>query len=233
MLFKLAVPLLGWPEEVRQFSVPIHAVVIGVFGVWAGWYLIDALNYSMVARARRTSGSADDIAISLFLGALRLTMLGAAAIYVAAALSIPTAGLLAGLGISGLAVAFASKETLSNVFGASILVADRPFRKGDWIATGDLEGTVEQVGIHSTRIRTLQDTEIVVPNGKLADASITNWGSRRHRLLQAKLILGYGATPARIERFLAELRELIAGSPDIVAERTEVGISGLGERHRG
>jgi MscS family membrane protein len=229
ILFKLAMPLLGWPEEVRQFSAPIHAVVIGVFGVWAGWYLINALSHNMVVRAERTSGTTDEISISLVLGALRLGMLFAAMIYVATALSIPTGGLLAGLGISGLAVAFASKETLSNVFGAGILVADRPFRKGDWIRTGEIEGTVEQVGIRSTRIRTMEDTEVVVPNGKLADASIDNWGNRKHRLLRAALILGYGATPARLESFLAELWELIAGSPGIVAERTQVGIGGLGE----
>jgi MscS family membrane protein len=129
--------------------------------------------------------------------------------YVATELSIPTNGILAGLGLSGLAVAFASKETLSNVFGAGILVADRPFKKGDLITAGDIHGTVEQVGIRSTRIRTSEDTQIVVPNGKLSDASINNWGDRKYRFFQAKIRVAYGAAAAQIEGFMAKLQDML------------------------
>ncbi len=178
---------------------------------------------------QRTSGDGDDIAVSLCLGALRLAMLFAAVAYVATELSIPTNGLLAGLGLSGLAFAFASKETLSNVFGAGILAADHPFKKGDWIVAGDIQGTVEKVGIRSTRIRTVEDTEAVVPNGKLSDASINNWGSRRNRLVKAKLLVNYGATPARIEGFMRELRKLMTSSEHVVEGRTQIGIVTLAE----
>jgi small-conductance mechanosensitive channel len=229
LLFKLLIPLLGWPEEVRRYSAPIHAVIIGVFGVWAAWYLIDILTQSLSARARETPSSIDDITISLCVSAIRLAVASAAVGYVATEFSIPTNGIIAGLGLSGLAVAFASKETLSNVFGAGILMADRPFKKGDLITAGDIHGTVEQVGIRSTRIRTSEDTQIVVPNGKLSDASINNWGDRKYRLFQAKIRVGYGATTAQIERFMAKLQDMFVADKAIAPDRTEVGISALGD----
>jgi small-conductance mechanosensitive channel len=223
------IPLLGWPEEVRRYSAPIHAVIIGVFGVWAAWYLIDILTQSLSARARETPSSIDDITISLCVSAIRLAVASAAVGYVATEFSIPTNGIIAGLGLSGLAVAFASKETLSNVFGAGILMADRPFKKGDLITAGDIHGTVEQVGIRSTRIRTSEDTQIVVPNGKLSDASINNWGDRKYRLFQAKIRVGYEATTAQIERFMAKLQDMFVADKAIAPDRTEVGISALGD----
>ncbi len=227
-LFKLCIPALGWPEAVRQYSAPIHAVIIAVFGVWSGWYLIDLLSHNVVARVRRTEGNADDITLSLCLGAVRLVLVFVAATYVANALSLPTNGVLAGLGLSGLAFAFASKETLSNVFGAGILVADHPFRRGDWITAGDVQGTVEKVGIRSTRIRTVEDTEAVIPNGKLSDTSIQNWGSRRHRLIKGKVTINYAASPAAIDSFMEDIKQTASQVDGIVPNRTQVGIAALG-----
>ncbi len=228
-LFKLFIPGLGWPEGVRQYSAPIHAVIIALFGVWCGWHLIDLLSHNVVARVRRTEGNTDDITLSLFLGAVRIALVFAAAMYVADELSLPTNGVLAGLGLSGLAFAFASKETLSNVFGAGILVADHPFKKGDYITAGDIQGTVEKVGIRSTRIRTVEDTEAVVPNGKLSDTSIQNWGSRRNRLVKGKVTVGYGAAPAAIDGFMEDIRRTASQSDTVVSDRTQVGITALGE----
>ena len=95
------------------------------------------------------------------MGLLRAVLVAAAAINIADRLSLPYNGLIAGLGIGGLAFAFAARETLSNVFGAAILVADRPFKAGDLISAGDVRGTVEHVGIRSTRIRSDEDTTLV------------------------------------------------------------------------
>ena len=230
ILFKLAIPSLGWPEEVRTISAPIHAVIITFFGVWAGWQLITAVGTHFSSRAERSATRLDDIVVSLVLGALRLGMLFVAISYVADQLSIPTNGIIAGLGISGLAVAFASKETLSNVFGAGILVSDHPFKRGDWIVADSVQGSVEHVGIRSTRVRTAEDTVMVVPNGKLADASINNWGTRRHRLSRAKLLVGYGGTPRQLDDFIAGLRRILAETPAAVDSRSQVGVTGLSEK---
>lgn len=227
LLFKLAIPLLGWPEQVRSISAPVHALIIAGFGIWSGWLLIDVIAHSASGRAE---SRLDSIVTSLVLGALRLSLVFAAVLYAANQLSIPTNGIIAGLGISGLAVAFASKETLSNVFGAAILAMDHPFKRGDWIVADAVQGTVEHVGIRSTRVRTAEDTILVVPNGKLADASINNWGTRRHRLSKAKLLLGYGGTPKQLDEFIAGLREMLLATPEVVDRRTQIGVTNLSER---
>ena len=116
------------------------------------------------------------------------------------------------------------------MFGAGILAIDRPFARGDWIVTEAVHGTVEHVGIRSTRVRTAEDTVTVVPNGKLADAAINNWGTRRYRLSGAKLLIGYGSTPAQLDEFVAGLEQILHTSPDVVDGRTQIGITSLSER---
>ena len=144
------------------------------------------------------------------------------------AVGIPYSGIIAGLGISGLAVAFASKETLSNVFGAGILMIDRPFRRGDMIIAGDTRGTVEHVGIRSTRIRTAEDSVIVIPNGKLSDATINNLGTRRHRLVKMALVMPYSVGADQIDGFKTALEALLGGHAAVVGHRVQVGAKILG-----
>ena len=199
LLFHVAVPVLGLPEEAKRVTTGGTGVILALAAMWGGWKLIDTLGAGAIRRAEARSGTMDGILVSLVLGALKLVLLAGGLLFIADALSIPYEGVLAGLGIGGLAVAFASKETLSNVFGAGILVADRPFRRGDWIEAGDAKGTVEHVGIRSTRIRTGDDSLMFVPNGKLADATVNNLGTRRHRVAKAKSAGGArdGRGPAR------------------------------------
>lgn len=228
LLWQALSPIDGMPQSVRAVSVPAIGVLLAFSGVFVGWRLIDVIGYRFV-HARETRASMDNIVLSLMLGLVRAALVVMGAINVADVLSLPYGSIMAGLGISGLAIAFASRETLSNVFGAAILVADRPFRSGDWIAAGDIQGTVEHVGIRSTRLRTVEDTILVVPNGKLADATINNWGTRRHRLAKARLLVAYGSKPEQLDRFTAGLKDLVASSTGFVASRTQVGVTSLAE----
>ncbi len=224
-LFKLLIPLFGWPEEVRQFTAPVHALVIGLFGTWAGWHVINILASGLMKEARRTLSTLDDMTITLMSGAVRIGLIVAAATYIATQFAIPTNGVLAGLGLGGLAVAIASKETLANLFGAGILVADRPFKKGDLITAGDIKGRVEHVGVRSTRVRTAEDTQIVVPNGKLTDASINNWGRTVDRLFETKIRIAYGATASEIDGFVEDLRRIFSEDEDVAPDRTDIGVT--------
>ena len=85
---------------------------------------------------------------------------------------------LASAGVVGIAVGFAAKDTLANLFGSVTILIDRPFQVGDWIKTGDVEGTVEEVGFRSTRIRTFYNSLITLPNANLIKASVDNLGAR-------------------------------------------------------
>ena len=219
--------IIGAPEEIRRITYPIIGMIVTLTASIAVWHLLEVVGLLLQKLSDRTASATDDILFTLLLAAARLGVVIAAFLGVAYFLSIPTSGILAGLGIGGLAFAFASRETLSNVFGAGILVADRPFRRGDWITAGDIDGSVEHVGIRSTRLRTTQDSIMVVPNGRLADSTINNLGTRRHRLLKTQLLVTAGATPEKLDAFTAAVRERVTGDPAFLAQRTDVVVSNI------
>jgi len=227
VLYRFFIPALGLPERTNQFSVGATGVALAISVIWGGWKLIDALGDRFVKRAERSAGTLDDIAVLLVLAALKIVLLAGSLLFVANALSLPYDGVVASLGIGGLAVAFASKETLSNVFGAALIATDRPFRRGDWINSGEVAGTVEHVGIRSTRIRTAADSLVFVPNGKLADATLNNLGTRRHRLCDLKSLLAYGTTAKQVDDFVAELANVVASLPASVPSRTLISVNAM------
>jgi len=220
--------ILGLAEGMREYTLPFWGVIGCVAAGIVGWELLAILGGSLTALAERTTRAADDILVTLLLGGLRLAVVAASALGIAVFLSIPTSNMLAGLGIGGLALAFASRETLSNIFGAGILVTDRPFRRGDWILTGDIEGAVESVGVRSTRVRTAQDSVVFIPNGKLADSTINNLGTRRYRLLKQQFLVTAGGTPERLVAFINAIRDRILGDPVFAGGQTNVGLASIG-----
>lgn len=220
--------MLGIPTAERRYALPLAGIVGSLALGTAAWYLLRAVADFLGAIAEKTSSPTDEILVSFTLAVARLGVVVGVALAIATFLSVSTTNILAGLGIGGLAFAFASRETLSNVFGAGILVTDRPFRRGDWIKAGDVEGSVEAVGIRSTRVRTAQDSVVVVPNGKLSDSTIDNLGTRRRRLMRLQLMITGGGTTERVEAFTAALRQRLADSDEFVPTRIEVGVSSIG-----
>ena len=84
-------------------------------------------------------------------------------------------GFLASLGLVGMALALAAKDTAANLFGSLVIFIDKPFKVGEWIKTPDVEGIIETIGIRSTKIRTFAQAQVTVPNATLANSAILNW----------------------------------------------------------
>ena len=124
----------------------------------------------------------------------------------------PTA-LVAGLSIGGLAIALAAQETIKNLFGSITIFADRPFKVGDWILADNIEGDVEEIGFRSTRIRTFSHSVVYIPNGRLADMTIDNFGMRIYRRFRTHIGLTYDSHPDTIKAFVHGIRELVARNP--------------------
>lgn len=219
--------ILAIPANFRVHTIPVLGSVVCIAAVLVAWRLLTLISAFLSIRAARTEKRTDDILLAFTIALLRLGVVAGGFLGIAKVLSFSATNIIAGLGIGGLAFAFASRETLSNIFGAGILVSDRPFRRGDWIVTDGVEGSVEEVGIRSTRVRTFADSIIVVPNGKLADSTINNLGTRRHRLLDLKLFVTEGGTPARLHSFIEAIRTRLEGDPSFVAKETKVGVVGL------
>ncbi|MDB6080722.1 MAG: MscS mechanosensitive ion channel [Akkermansiaceae bacterium] len=131
-------------------------------------------------------------------------------------LHVDVAAMLAGLGIGGLALALAGKNTVENLFGGVSLVMDQPARVGDTCKFGDSSGTIEDIGLRSTRIRTAERTIVTIPNSKLAEMQIENLAARDRILMKAVLSLRSETTPDQMRGVLRSIKELLDGRGDIV-----------------
>jgi small-conductance mechanosensitive channel len=217
---------LGFPTASRLYTVPLMGTVILLTLTYVCWQLIAAVVSVLESQTARTDTPLDEMLLAFVAAAARLALLVLLGLGLSRLFSVPTAGILAGFGIGGLAVAFASRETLSNIFGAGILLSDRPFQKGDHIVAGDVNGLVEEVGIRSTRVRTLSGSILVVPNGTLSDATIENLTSRKAGILATTLIVS-GGTEEKITSFIQDITTRLAEDPLFASKETEVNISGI------
>jgi MscS family membrane protein len=143
-------------------------------------------------------------------------------------MDVDVGSLLAGLGIGGLAFALAAKDTLANLFGSLTIFTDRPFQIGDYVVVAGVEGSIEEVGFRSTRVRTGADSVVTIPNSAIANSTIDNLGRRRCRRYRTQLGLTYDASPDQIEAFVEGIRASILSSPFTQKHRFDVGLHSFG-----
>ena len=137
-------------------------------------------------------------------------------------------GIVAGLGLGGVALAFAAQKTVENLFGGVSLSLDQPIRVGDFCRYGSGMGTVEDVGLRSTRIRTLERTVVSVPNGQLAAIELENFADRDRFRLFATIGVRYESSPDQVRRLVGRIRETLAAHPKVVQDPLRVRFVGFG-----
>ncbi len=202
--------LPAWTLSVLLGALKAFAVIAAV---WTAFHLIDLVSGIMKRRAERTPTRFDDLLVPLVSKSLKFIAACLGVVVCAEAFDWKITGLLAGIGIGGMALALASKDAVSNLFGSITVLLDRPFEVGDWVVTGDIEGTVEAVGFRSTRIRTFYNSLVTVPNSNLTTAVVDNMGKRSYRRVKTTLGLQYDATPEQIDAFCEGVRELLRRHP--------------------
>ena len=142
-------------------------------------------------------------------------------------LDVNVTALIAGISIGGLAIALAAQDTVKNLFGSFTIFLDKPFQIGDWVNFNGVDGTVEEVGFRSTRVRTFANSLVSVPNGKLADMIINNYGLRVYRRYSTTITITYGTKPELIEQFVEGLRQIVALHPDTRKDAFYVHLNGM------
>mgnify|MGYP001496870678 FL=1 len=147
------------------------------------------------------SDGTDKTLVSALESVLRFFIVFIGAIFIADAVGLNLTSLIAGLGISGLALALAAKDTISNFFGALTVLLDRPFKVGDWVVVGTSEGEVIEINLRTTLIRTGIDTVITIPNANLVSTPVENFGKRRWRRWQTMLHFDINSNPDKVEAF--------------------------------
>ncbi len=219
---------LGLPQHV---DIPLRAaigVVLSVAGAWFLYHLIDKISALFEAQSRRYKFR-DEILRSLLTSIAKLAVIIGAFLFLAEILSIPYQGVIAGLGIGGLAVALAARGTLENFIGGITLFADKPIDVGDFCSFGDRLGVVEAIGLRSVKIRSLDRTVVTVPNAEFANLHIVNLSRRDQMLLTAEIGLRYETTPDQLRWVLSEIRKLLLEHPLVTADPARARFVGFGE----
>lgn len=136
--------------------------------------------------------------------------------------------LLAGLGIGGVAIALAAKETLGNFFGGFTVIADKPFSVGDWIVCNEVEGTVQDIGFRSTKVKTFYDSLLTIPNAIISDSIVDNLGKRQSRRTRITLDVTYDTPGEKIKAFVEGIRKIIQSHPQTRKDYYQCYFSGYG-----
>jgi MscS family membrane protein len=200
-----------------------------VFWIYVFLQFVNVVMNIYSSYALRTSSKLDDQlgpilrrilrGVVFFIGALKmLTIFGVD----------PTA-VIAGASIGGLAVALASQDTVKNLIGTFMIFLDKPFQIGDWIEGGGLEGTVEEVGFRSSRIRAADTSIFTIPNSKLSEIVINNKGLRLYRRYNTTLGIRYDTPPELIEIFVKGVRSIVENHPDTRSDSYNVEFVGFGD----
>jgi len=225
----LGLPSAGLPtsaHEACSFAVRLIAALSAVMVLYR---VVDLFAAFLQARAERTRTKLDDQLVPLVRKGLKGVVIAVGVVFVLQNLDVDVGSLLAGLGLGGLAFALAAKDTLANFFGSLTIFLDKPFQIGDWVTVAGAEGAIEEVGFRSTRVRTIYDSLISVPNAKIVDAAIDNYGQRRYRRISTTLQLDYRTPPLQIEALCDGVRALIRAHPKTRKDAYEVHVSALAE----
>jgi MscS family membrane protein len=238
--FGLLVFSLVWLVGVRflEFDVEVLAVLIRIAyittafsSVWSALHLVDYISYRFEKASSQSKYKFDDVLVPLLKKSAKVLVVSFGALFVAHSMAFDVASILAGLGIGGVAIAFAAKDTIANIFGSVTVIIDRPFYIGDYVSLEKgIEGTVEQVGFRSTRLRTPYNSVVTVPNSVLANMSIDNYGMRNYRRYKTILFFEHSTAPEILEDFCNRLRLHINLNPLILHEQNQIYIHDVSER---
>lgn len=217
----LAVETLQLPKDPTNLDrMARHAVqILLTFNLaWFCYNMVSLLEHWLGHWAGKTDSLLDDQLVPFIRKTLRVFIVFLAILMLVQNLGYSISGLLASLGLGGLAVALAAKDSLSNIFGSIMILLDRPFSIGDWIKADNMEGTVEEIGFRSTRIRTFAKTLITVPNSALMNMSIDNFSQMPKRRIKLNVGVTYDTTPAQMRQAVAAIKQLLREHPAIHQE---------------
>ena len=222
-------------ENLRLSGHVLEVASLSLWGIftlmltWAVWLASTVLAESVVASQQLLAGSIDSQLIRLGMR-LVATILSVTILVIGAQqLGIPAYSVIAGLGVGGIAVALAAKDSLANLLGSLLIMFEKPFRVGHWIKVGNTEGIVESIGFRSTRIRTFYNSLISIPSNQLVNTTVDNMAMRKRRAVRTVLHISYTTPADKVEQFIAAIKQLIEKSPHTYKEWFRIRLDDFGE----
>ncbi len=214
-LFTAGLFWYGWvcylKLEALAFEITNNLVQI-VFGVaitWAVYCCVDIFGVFFRLKTGSRKSLLENQLIPFLEKVLKIIVILFGFLVVLQNMGVNVFSLLAGLGLGGLAFALAARDTVANLFGSIMILADIPFKIGDWVLVDGVEGTVEEIGFRSTRIRTFYNSLVTIPNASMANAKIDNMGERSYRRISTHLDIVYDTPKEKMENFITGVRRII------------------------
>lgn len=221
------VPVLQLPINFARYIIILLNILTPLFATLGFYQAVDLLAFYMNRAASKTQTTLDDQLVPLVRRALKVFVVLIGFLIILQNLNFNVTALLAGISIGGLALALAAQDTIKNLFGSVMIFVDRPFQIGDWINFDGKDGTVEEVGFRSTRVRTFANSVISVPNGRIADMTVDNLGLRTYRRFNTNITITYDTPPALIQVFVDGLRQIVEQHPDTRKDYFHVYVNNL------
>ncbi len=228
-ILKIFIPALQFEPEVLISAVRVANIVSTLLIMLIVLRVLDIFMLYFHKLTQRTENKLDEQVVPILKRSLQAVIILWAVFQALNLLEVNVTALIAGVSIGGLAIALAAQDTVKNLIGSAMIFVDKPFQIGDFIDLGGFSGTVEEVGFRTTRIRKPDSSLVAVPNGVIANQSITNMGVRVYRLFQTQLGITYGTPPERIELFTESLKQLITSHPHTQKEGYYVHLSSLAD----
>jgi MscS family membrane protein len=202
--------ILELRANLAELTNTLSAILICIGIGYFIYQLVDIPDKWLSKITEKTESKMDEMLVPIIRKSLKITIVILVLIQIAQILSDkPITSIIAGLGIGGLAIALAAQDSIKNFFGSIVLFTDKPFEIGDRVIVDGHDGPVEEVGLRSSKIRTLDGHLITVPNGELANKTIQNIGKRPYIRRLANITITYDTSPAKVDRAIEILKELL------------------------
>jgi MscS family membrane protein len=229
-LWQLALTFVELSDDARG---TLHEVARAALVVALAWLTVRIVDLASDVVARRTHVYAHHemsrTLLPLGRRVIKVVIAAVAVVALLGSLGYSITGLVAGLGITGIAVALAAQKTLENVLGAFALGIDQPLREGDLVKVDQTMGTVERIGLRSTRVRTLDRTLVAIPNGKLADSVIERYSARDRMRFHVHLRLGLATTGRQLRDIRDRIEALLTQHAARAGDPPSVHLAGPGD----
>lgn len=212
-MLTVLVPILQFDLSISYYLIMGVNATVPLFVTLVFYKFVDVVTIYLKVLASHTETTLDDQLVPLVRRTMKVFVLVVGTLFILQNLNFNVTALLAGLSISGLAFALASQDMIKNLFGSIMIFVDRPFQIGDWVIGNGIDGSVEEVGFRSTRIRTFANSLVTIPNGMIADMVIDNMGMREYRRYKTNLTITYDTPTEKVEAFVEGLKKIIELHP--------------------
>ncbi len=226
---RLAADTLGFPGKIGAAVDKVYMILVTFAVAWTLVKVIDTIiEEYLLPYAERSEGTLDDQLVPIARKVVGVVIWSGAALIALTNAGYDVGAILAGLGIGGVAVALAAKDTLSNFFGSIAIFVDRPFRINDRIKVAGFDGTVTEIGLRTSRLRTLDGRIVTMPNANFSANAIENVSSEPSNKISAFVDLAHGAGSLRVDGAIASIKTALREVPGLTGE-PDAGVSSFSD----